>query len=241
MSDDRAPARLSPPSGPQQGYRPVSVMAVVSIVAAGCSLLSLINMWLILVGAVASLFAIWTILQLRNDREYAGVSIAWIALLFSLTTMMAGIAQQVVRTTVLSSQARQMTDRFIDEILTYRLIEAFEWTRKPGERIRFEDPSQLIESFPGDYRVFLRSDLVKTLKGQLETTQIGFSGSSSPKRISGWDEVKIGYTVVVNDQRWQLELVVRGGQSPSRRWNGRLWYIHKIDFNAEVLPTAPAQ
>lgn len=120
-----APHGVAPETEIAAEYRPVSVLAVISLVLAVAGVGAVFSTLMICVAAAAAALAVaalWSIA--RAERPPLGRKAALIALLLSLLCGAWGVTWRTVRQQVICNEARQLADKWLQLVQAGRLQEA---------------------------------------------------------------------------------------------------------------------
>ncbi|QDU63782.1 hypothetical protein Pan216_46630 [Planctomycetes bacterium Pan216] len=212
---------------PEEQYRPIAPMAVVSL---GLGILSILAFggpafWFL--PAIAFIISGITSYRLeRAKHEYAGQVLAKAGLLISLIAGAGAVTQHYVRWGILRSEALEEANNFLDDLLTNRAPDAFFLTNPPISRVGLEgSPEDLISRNKQAYRDFLRKPIVKELGGKLDQTQVTLLETVPVGQERGYDVIFVRYALEVGDNVLECSLQLQGSVAYSGEWSGRQWYV----------------
>ena len=152
-------------------YRPVSLMAVLSLVASLFSLFSFVSMFVIPIAFIFLIASIITYVRLERARnEYAGQLLAGLAIFISLIGTLGAGTVHAVTFFALSAEARQQADEYLQALLSDKLEDAFRMRMDPQSRASVGDDI---------------NDLVKTYNKKLREIQNGTRDENASRR---WGE-----------------------------------------------------
>lgn len=208
-------------------YRPISVMAVISILFGAASVLAFVSkeFWVLpVLGFVISIVTSRTLE--RAKREYAGQFLAKAGILLSLLFGVGAITKDFTRKLILANQAREFTNRYLDLLLENRVKESFVLAVEPYFRHGRESMTdQLIQQYSPKYRAHLANEIVQLLKGKGEVAQIVYHGTTLSIREQGFDLVGMLYVAKIDDRDYEVRILAKSAISPTGDWEGRMWWV----------------
>lgn len=225
---DRGRVGIQPPPEPDGVYRPISAMAVLSLVLGTLSLLAFVAPVFWFLPVITLLIAAITSRGLEQARrEYAGQLLAQFGIVLSLISLVGAPTRYYTQKVIITNEAQQVADVFLDLILADRVKEAFVHTVFPSERAGMEQqPDNLIVRQGNKYRTFVNeNNVVSTLVGKLAEAQVTKVGPVLYGYERGFFEVFIKYIVALPEKEWDVVVKLRGGEAGGREWEGRQWYV----------------
>lgn len=226
--------RSEPPvfsTEPIETYRPMSTMAVVSIVLAVLSLGAFATIKMLVVTAFALVLSIVTSIRLeRAKSEYAGQLLARLAAVLAVVSLFGSVTKYGVEWAILTREAHRVADQFLDEVLAFQVKRAFYWRMPPWGRPADEDAKGLdellIRNGPA-YRDFVNSPLVAKLGGKVADAQVTYAGVET----YGYDtlyHVSLQYVVNLDGADYLVHLWLQGTANLSPEEKSRRWFIHQM-------------
>lgn len=213
---------------PVAAYRPVSAMAVICFILSLFTPLAFAHPWFW--GLPPFIFVISLLVSRgleRAKQEYAGQLLAKAAIFLSLISGIGSVTRYTIERTILTREAHQVANEYLDDILTNRLRQAFSLTLPPFRRANMEtDYDQLIVRNGDTYRKFLASRDVEQLAGAAAKTEVTFVGAGFYGYEKGFNQIGLEYRLKIDDQgTFKLGILVSGGVSSEGEWSGRQWYV----------------
>lgn len=213
---------------PVAAYRPVSAMAVICFVLSLFSPLAFAHPWFWGIPPFVFLISLFVSRGLeRAKEEYAGQLLAKAAIFLSLISGVGSVTRYTIERTILTREARQVANEYLDDILTNRLKQAFALTLPPFRRANMEtDYDQLIVRNGDNYRKFLVNRDVELLAGVAAETEVTFVETGLYDYDKGFTQVGLEYRLKIDDKgTYKLGMLVSGGVSSEGEWSGRQWYV----------------
>jgi len=129
-------ARFSSPEQPEEvvGYRRMSSLAVIALIVAVVSAVSLIHPLLWVVPAAAFVLALSALRQIGRSPELAGRNVALSALILALVLGSWSVSWVLTRQAMITRQAREHAERWFDLVREGKLREAHQLTKPAFER-----------------------------------------------------------------------------------------------------------
>ncbi|MFO0948395.1 MAG: hypothetical protein U1D30_21155 [Planctomycetota bacterium] len=242
----RMPPGISAPD-PVLQYRPVSAMAVICFCMSLLTPFAFAHHYFWVLPALVLPLSIWTSIRIEKARaEYAGQLLAKAAIVISLASGIGSVTKFSIEWVILSREARQEADRFLDLILANRLKQAFVLTIPPHRRADMEnDVDQLIQRNSDGHRKFLLSPIVEEFKGKAADVQVTFQGFGGFVYDKGFHIIGLHYYFTLDDKQiYRVSLAAFGGVAPAGEWKGRQWYVsdpvvEKVTLKADGTEEKP--
>jgi hypothetical protein len=223
---------------PASTYKPISPMAVTSLVLGVVSLGAFFSGVFWIVPPIAVVVAGLTSYRLEQAREeYAGQFAAKFGALLAVIALCGAPTIYFTKRYILGRESRAVADSFVDLILENKLKMAFAKTARPDMQASANDDADRILDRMGrePYQMFLGSQPVALFGGKGENVQVTHSGLWYVGDEKGVERVVHVYIVTVfNDKNEQdglftFPVILSGAISPE--WAGRKWMIE--NYHAE--------
>lgn len=223
---------------PASTYKPISPMAVTSLVLGVASLAAFFSGVLWIIPPIAVVVAGLTSYRLEQARdEYAGQFAAKFGLLLAVVALCGAPTIYFTKRYILGRESRVVADSFVDLILENKLKTAFAKTARPDMQASANDDADRILDRMGrePYQSFLSSPPVGLFGGKGADIQVTHSGLWYVGVDKGVERVVHVYIMTVFDEKnvqtgqFTLPLILSGAISPE--WTGRKWMIES--YHAE--------
>lgn len=217
---------------PEVSFRPVSTLAVISVVVSLSSWSAFASPWLWgapVVALLVSVYSIWTLERAR--REYAGQLLAKLAAALALAAAIGAPTRYGIERLLIVQEAHVVANTYLDLILANRPKEAFVWLLEPISRAGMEDQvDQLIVRAANQYRGFLESQEYTHLGGRGAVAQVTSLPHDRYSYFTGYYQVYMPYVVHLDDTNTDVDVGIwlRGGTAPDEEWEGRQWFITQV-------------
>jgi hypothetical protein len=219
--------RISVPD-PAASYRPVSAMAVICFCLSLATPLAFAHYWFWGLPPFVFLLSLFVSRGLEQAKqEYAGQLLAKAAIFIALISGVGSITRYSIERAILTREARQVANQFLDDVLANRLKEAFALTLPPFRRANMEtEYDQLIIRNGNNYRQFLAEPVIKELAGEALATEVTYVGVGEYSFKKGFQNVGMEYRFKVDNKgTYLLRILVSGAVSAEGEWQGRQWYV----------------
>jgi hypothetical protein len=241
------PTRFSPVE-PDLGYRPISPLAVVSLVFGFAALLAFIRPELWFLAIVGLLVAARGSYKLERVRqEYAGQLAAKTGLLLSLFATIAAPTRYFTQRFIVCREAKLAANEFVDLILANEIKRAFFLTATPWQRLQDVETQtneaddeligQTIARSGERYRMFLYDPMRDRLGGRGADAQVTHLGVVEYGYAREEFRVVIHYSISLDGRNLGLMIGLRGAASHGGEWKGRQWYVERWELK-DHGPTA---
>jgi hypothetical protein len=217
---------------PASTYKPISPMAVTSLVLGVASLGAFFSGVLWIIPPIAVVVAGMTSRRLEQARdEYAGQFAAKFGALLAVIALCGAPTIYYTKRFILGRESRVVADAFVDLILENKLKTAFAKTARPDIQASANDDADRILDRMGrePYQAFIGSPPVGLFGGKGADIQVTHSGLWYVGEEKGIERVVHVYILTVFNEKneqaglFTLPVVVSGAISPE--WTGRRWMI----------------
>lgn len=227
-------------------YRPISVMAIVCLLASLVSLVTFFNYYLIPIALVVLVISVLTSIRLeRAKNEYEGQLLSKIAILVGLVATIGAGTVHAVTYVALSREARAFSEEYLRLLLADKLEEAFRMRIAPAARAYCKDDlKEIMFQYNKEFEAFKQEKITEVLRAGGSNATIEFLGASQVLQYAGLDLIGTEFRVTLPGpprRVFRLMLGIHGGVSQAGDWIGRQWYVSGNDKVGEELPPAPAQ
>jgi len=223
---------------PALSYKPISPMAVVSLLLGIASLGAFFAGVLWLIPPIAVLVGALTSRRLEKARdEYAGQFISKLGVLFAVIALFGAPTIYYTKRFVLGRESRVIADAFLDRILENKLKLAYAYTARPDMQAEAQDDAEEIQKRRGrePFQMFVATTTVTHFGGKGADVQVTHSGYWYDGVDRGIERVMHQYIFTVyNDKNevtgtFSVPVLVSGAVGPE--WAGRKWMveIHQVD------------
>jgi hypothetical protein len=223
---------------PALTYKPISAMAVVSIVLGVLSLGAFFSMVLWVVPPIAIIVAALTSRRLEDAREeYAGQFIAKMGLFFAVIALAGAPTIYYTKRYILGRESRAIADQFVDLILEHKIKNAFFYSVRPDMQAAANgDVDRLLDRAGKErYDQFLNNYSLSLLGGRGADAQVTHTGFLYAGADMGVERVVHSYRVTLYKGEevtgvFTLATILSGGVGSE--WQGRKWFV-------EIFQTDP--
>lgn len=228
QASNAAPTNISA-SASEFVYRPISGMAVLSLILSLVSLASFVNFYLLVPAFVVLVLSIWTAVKLdRAKAEYQGQLLAKLAVFLALVATIGAGTAHGISFLAITSSAKNWAEQYLNAVLHDELEAAFLMTVMPYEReANGNDPKRIVAQFNEKFQEFKTDDVVRFLRAESShRPEIEFLKTTGFGRVEGLDLVGLRYLIQLDDDArtaYHVDLNVHGGVHSA--WAGRQWYI----------------
>ena len=224
-------------------YRPISVMAVICLLASTVCLLSFISLFMIPVAVIVLIFSVITYIRLERSRnEYAGQLLAVVAILITLVSSLGAGTKHAVTFFAFSREAREHADAYLHALLADDLEQAFLLRMNPQSRASVgDDVNDLVQTYNKEYEAFKKEAVTKALRAGGADSVIEYRGATEFFPHMGLDLVGLHYRVHLATEpkrTYDVTLGILGGVSEGGDWDGRQWFVQGNENIVEVPPEA---
>ena len=236
MSDQRPlQSTFSEIDDPALTYKPISAMAVVSLLVGIAALGAFFSWVLWIVPPIAIIIAGLTSRRLDQARdEYAGQFIAKLGLLCAVIGLAGAPTIYFTKRFILGRESRAVADSFIDLILEHKLKNAFAYTVRPDmQQAAAGDADKILDRAGKErYQGFLGQPPIGLFGGRGADAQVTHIRHSYEGSEKGVERVVHNYIIAMYNDKgeaneyYKVFVLVSGGVSPD--WTGRRWFIEMI-------------
>lgn len=224
-------------------YRPISVMAVLCLIASLFALLSFVSLYMIPVAVIILIVSVVTYIRLERSRnEYAGQVLAGLAVVITLIGTVGAGTAHAVTFYAYSTEARGLADQYLAALLADNLEEAFLLRTDPQSRASVsDDVNDLVKTYNKAYEGFKKEAVTKALRAGGANSIVEFKRATDFYPFNGLSMVGLHYQVQLATEpkkKYDVVLGIVGGVSEAGDWEGRQWYIQSNESIDEV-PTQP--
>jgi hypothetical protein len=215
---------------PEEFYRPVSGMAVLSFFVSVASLMAFLTPSFWFIPPLALILAFYTSRRVELARkEVAGQLVAKLSIFVALIALIGAPTQFFVQYLILTREARKAGDAYVDSVLQNQIRTSFEYTLHPMSRAMITDDPTTRDEFlrmnQEKYRQVLNMPIYMVLGGKLKESQVTFMGYKWRGYFDGLFHIDLRYDVDCEGTVWVVVLKMKGGVALGGEWKGRQWYI----------------
>lgn len=214
---------------PNETYRPLSQLAVASLVVGVLSWCAFFSIFLWFVPVIGLVLAVGTVRILRSAAgEYAGLPLARIGLALCAIVAVAAPTQAGVQWLLLTRSAHAFVNEYLDDVLANHLDEAAIAHLAPHDRLTGSKADQLERV---DFRMFNEDMLVHRLVGRGAEAQVAYTGVSQYEYVAGHGSVAgnwligLTYRITLPSDTITVEITVLGRRSLQGEWSGWQWTV----------------
>jgi hypothetical protein len=223
---------------PAQSYRPISPMAVVSLLLGIASLGAFFAGVLWLIPPIALVVGAMTSRRLEKAREeYAGQFISKVGVLFAVIALFGAPTIYYTKRFVLGRESRAIADAFLDRILENKLKLAYAYTARPDMQAEAQDDPEEIQKRRGrePFQMFIATPTVSQFGGKGAEVQVTHSGYWYDGADRGIERVMHQYLFTVYNAKdevtgvFSVPVIISG--AVGAEWPGRKWMVevHQVD------------
>lgn len=220
-------------------YRPISQMAVFSMVLGVLSFLAFSSWYFWPIPVAALVVACQTSFRLeRARREYAGQFLAKAAIVLSLIAGIGSVTHHYTQRVLIEREAHQFANEYLDLVLLNKIKDAYVMSIHPLQRSGLEDsPDQMIIRGGDAYRDYVKGDpVILDLSGKGAEAQVTFDRIMGYGYDEGHFYVDMVYEIQLGDETKQVHLRVRGATAVGGEWQGRKWHV----MDSAIRPLTPS-
>lgn len=222
-------------------YRPISVMAVLCLVASMFALLSFVSLYMIPVAVIILIVSVVTYIRLERSRnEYAGQVLAGLAIVITLIGTVGAGTAHAVTFYAYSNEARGLADQYLAALLADNLEEAFLLRTDPQSRASVsDDVTDLVKTYNKAYETFKKEPVTKALRAGGLNSVVEYKNATAFFPFNGLNMVGLHYQIQLATEpkkTYEVVLGIVGGVSEAGDWEGRQWFIQDNSAITEVDP-----